>query len=432
MSPAPRPLPGWPFHAVFLGYPIWWLLGVGPVAVFGCGVCALVLMVSRRAIVLPRLWWWWSAFLAWGLASATMIDTGGRMVGFGQRWLNLIGASALLLYVHNCPVSLPRRRVLATMSVFGVWMTVGGYLGMAFPWARITTPASALLPLNLAENPYVSELLNPRFAEVQQPWGASEAFVRPSAPFPYTNAWGHAFVLLVPVVAALAVHASRRTRCLLAVGVGASLPPALATLNRGIAVGIVVIAGYLLVRRVRRVTLAGAAGTLALVALVGGVVAVSGVLDRLGERTSTSSTTQDRASLYREAFQRTLDSPLVGWGAPRPSYTLQVSVGTQGHFWYLMFSHGFVGLALFLTYIWGTALVTRRAARDLESQLLHAVVVCLGVMLLFYGVDGLHLVIALSCAMLLCRPDRPPPAWALVAVPRDGAGSREPAPVPIS
>ncbi len=413
----PAPLPAWPFRALFLGYPLWWLLGLGPFVVFGFGLCALALMLGRGRgrILLPRLWWWWLAFLSWGLASATMIDTAGRMVGFTQRWLSLIGATALLVYVYNAPHTLTRRTVLTAMSGFGVWMTIGGYLGMAFPWGRISTPMAAVLPPSLAANPYVSELLNPRFAEVQQPWGAASAFVRPSAPFPYTNAWGHAFVLLVPVVLALAVHASRRTRWVLLVLVAAALPPALATLNRGVFVGLGVGLLYVLGRRIRRASLTGVLGLALVAAAAGVVVVVSGVLDRLGERTTTSSTTRDRADLYREAFQRTLDSPLVGWGAPRPSLTKQVSVGTQGHFWYLMFSHGFVGLALFLVAVWGTALLTRRAV-DLHTVLLHTPVVVIGVMLLFYGVDALHLLVAMTCAMLLARPEPAPLTWGLLPV----------------
>jgi uncharacterized membrane protein YhaH (DUF805 family) len=284
------------------------------------------------------------------------------------------------------------------------WVALGGYLGMLFPWKRISTPALALLPQNLAGNEYVLELLSPRFAEVQHPYGADSAFVRPSAPFPYTNGWGHAFVLLVPVVAALAVRAGRRTRWLLAALVAAAVPPALATLNRGIFIGLSVSGSYMALRYARRVTVAVVLRTALGAALVGVAVLTSGALDRITERTTTSSTTQDRASLYREAFDRTLQSPVIGWGAPRPSGTLNVAVGTQGHFWYLMFSHGFVGLTFFLAFVWGLALVTRRV-RDPESTLMHAVVITVGVMLLFYGIDSLHLIVATTCGVLLLRPD---------------------------
>lgn len=414
-----RALPGWPFLALFVLYPVWWLLGITAVVLPMLGGICLFLMALRGWIRLPRMWMWWAAFLIWMAASAVMIDSAGRFVGFAQRLAALLGASLLVLYAFNARENLPRRRVLGAMAVFLGWMVIGGYLGMLLPYTRISTPAMALAPPNLAANEYVVELLSPRFAEVQHPYGATSDFVRPSAPFAYTNAWGHAFVLLLPVIGALAVRARPRTRVLLAALVALAVPPALATLNRGIFVGVAVTVAYLAGRNLRRASLVRVLqlGGAALVVGVG--VLASGALDRVGERTSTSSTTQDRAALYQESFRRTLESPWLGWGAPRPSETLDVSVGTQGHFWYLMFSHGFVGLGLFLATIWGLAFVTRRV-RDLESMLMHAVVVVIGVMLLFYGIDGVHLVIALTCGVLLMRPE-----------PRTGSISAVPFPRPI-
>ncbi len=403
-----RELPAWPYQILFLLYPLWWLLGVTAFVLPILGALCLFLMVIRGRIALPRMWLPWVAFVIWMTASGVMIDSAGRMIGFAQRLAGILGATLVVLYAFNAARSLSRRRALASKTVFLGWMTVGGYLGILLPYYRVPTPAIALAPPTLAANDYVLNLLSPRFAEVQHPFGATSDFVRPAAPFPYTNAWGHAFVLLLPVVAAFAVHSSRRTRWLLVALVAAAVPPALATLNRGIFVGLAVSVGYLALRSARRATPTrvlqlGAAGV-----AVAGVVLASGVLDRVGERTSTSSTTQDRLALYREAFQRTLESPLLGWGAPRPSLSLEVSVGTQGHFWYLMFSHGFVGLGLFLLTVWGLVAVTWRT-RDTESLLMHTVVVVIGVMLLFYGVDGVHLVIALTCGVLLLRPEEPPP-----------------------
>ncbi|MBL8929996.1 MAG: O-antigen ligase family protein [Kineosporiaceae bacterium] len=403
-----RALPAWPFAGLFVLYPVWWLLGITPVILPLLGAVCLFLMALRGSIRLPPLWWLWTGFVIWMTASAVMVDTPGRMIGFAQRLGAVIGATLLVVYVYNARERLPRRRALAAMATFGIWLVIGGYLGMLLPYERITTPAMMLTPPTLASNEYVVELLSPRFAEVQHPYGATSDFVRPSAPFPYTNAWGHTFVLLLPVVLALAVRSTRRVRLLLTVGVILAVPPALATLNRGIFVGIGVGAAYLTLRYLRRISLVRILQIALALAVLGVGVFASGALDRVTERTSTSSTTQDRASLYQEAFHRTLESPWLGWGAPRPSATLEVSVGTQGHFWYLMFSHGFVGLALYVGTVWGLGLITARYTRrlvDHESMLMHTVIVLIGVTLLFYGVDGLHLVIALSCAALVVRPE---------------------------
>jgi polysaccharide biosynthesis protein PslJ len=402
-----RALPPWPVAGVFVLYPLWWTLGVTPFVFAGAGAVCLTLMTLRGRVLLPPTWIWWASFLVWSLLSVVMIDSGGRLVGFVQRWSEMCGAGLVVLYAYNAPELATRRRLVGAMTVMIAWLTVGGWLGMLAPYGRIRTPALAILPRSIATNSYVVELLSPRFAEVQDPWGASEAFIRPAAPFPYTNGWGNTFVLVTLVMAALAVHAGRRTRWLLGLGWLAALPPAMATLNRGILVGLGCAGVYIAVRRAREVRAGDWARLAAAVGAVTVAVLASGAADRLTERTSTSTSTQDRAALYAETFTRTLASPLLGWGAPRPSRTLPVSAGTQGEVWFLMFSYGFVGLGLFVGALVALVFVTWRV-RDLESTVLHAVPVALGVMMIFYGIDGLQLTMAFCCALLLLpRPTAP-------------------------
>ncbi len=410
-------LPAWPVTSVFVFFPVLWVGGLLPFAIPVLGLVCLFLMSVRGGIRLPRLWLPWTGFVVWMLVSAVMIDTAGRFLGFAQRWTTLVGATLIALYVYNAPERLPRRRLLGAMAWFMGWIAVGGYLGLVKPYGQIETPMLRLMPRNVATNDYVKELLSPRFAEVQQPYGAEQPFVRPAAPFPYTNGWGHAFVLLLPLMVALAVSADRRMRVVAVLLVAAAVPPALATLNRGIFVGVAVAGAAMTWRNRRRIRL----GHVLLASVPLGAFAVfvlaSGALDRIGQRTSTSSTTADRASLYEEAFRRTLESPLLGYGAPRPSSSLDVSVGTQGHFWNVMFSQGFVGLALFLTTIWGLAIVTRRQP-DLPWALVQTSLVVVSVMLMFYGLEGMNLLIVLVTAALLLRGDR----TRTRSPDRDGAG----------
>lgn len=416
-------LPAWPLTWLLAGYPLVWLAGATPFVLPVVGTVCLFLLSLRGAVRLPPLWMPWLGYLLWTLCSAVTIDTAGRMLGFGQRWLSLVGATLIALYVYNAPERLTRRRVLGALRWFVLWLAVGGLLGMFQPYGRVSTPMLALMPRSIASNEYVRELLSPRFAEVQTPYGADAPFVRPSAPFPYTNGWGHAFVLLLPLMLALALAVDRRARLVIALLVAACVPVALATLNRGIFVGVAVATVVLVVRLRRLIRLGHLLAAAVPLGLVAGFAVASGALDRIGERTSTSSTTADRASIYREAFERTLDSPLLGYGAPRPSQTLDVSVGTQGHFWYVMFSHGFVGLALFLATIWGLAVVTRRTT-DLVGALMHATLVVASVMLMFYGLEGMNLLFVLvTGAVLLRGPQRRVPddeaVAALAAADRD-------------
>ncbi len=399
-----RELPAWPLTALLVFYPVIWANGLSPFALPLTGALCLALMIMRGGVHLPRLWLLWTAFLVWSTTSIVMIDTFGRLAGFLQRWSSLVGATLLAVYVYNARTSLPRAKVLQYVTIFFGWLVAGGYLGLGVPYGRISTPILQLMPASLANNAYVLDLLSPRFAEVQKPFGVQEAFVRPSAPFVYTNGWGHAYVLLLPLVVAYMLQASRRGRLVAGSLLALSVVPALATLNRGIFIGVGAAAAYLALRLARRLTLVGVLRLVTLGgALVTGVLIFgAGMLERLGERTSSGESLLTRRTLYEETFRRTLDSPWLGQGAPRPSETANVSAGTQGHVWYLMFSYGFVGLALFLLTFWGLALTTWRVG-SLQTLLVQTPLVVVNVMILFYGLDGMHLVIVLICFALLVR-----------------------------
>ena len=433
-GPASRPelgaqaLPAWPITSMFVLFPLIWLNGLSSFATQIFGAVCLFLMVVRGRIELPRTWWWWLSYLIWTLATVVMIDSGGRLIGFVVRWTGLFGACMMALYAYNARERLTRHRLVVALTWMFGWIVAGGYLGLLRPHGRIKTLALEVVPAKLQNNSYVLELLSPRFAEVQNPWGARTPFVRPSAPFPYTNGWGDAFVLLLPAVLALIIISRRRGRLMLLGLVVASIPPALATLNRGVFLGVGTVLAYLGVRYLYRVRLGHVlrAGFVLMLVLV--FVVQSGAVDRITHRTTVSSTTSDRADLYQETLERTKDSPWFGYGAPRPSQTLQVSVGTQGQVWYVMFSHGFVGLALFLGAVWGLAWSTRRV-RGLIPLLLHSVLVAVSVLLLVYGQDGFHLSIPMICGMVLmnasargARPPRGDPG------PPGGGGVPDPSP----
>ena len=142
---------------------------------------------------------------------------------------------------------------------------------------------------------------------------------------------------------------------------------------------------------------------------IGVVVAwFAGVFEQISARTSASSTTQDRMALYRETFRRTLQSPLFGWGAPRPSETLQVSVGTQGHIWNLMFSYGFLALGFFAVFIWWTVWRSRDVPTA-EALWVHVSLLVSGCAITYYGFDGPQMAVVMVSAALLLRAVSPPP-----------------------
>src|SRR5690606_35735061 len=156
-------------------------------------------------------------------------------------------------------------------------LVVLGTLGTIFPDVRITTPLAQVLPGSLLSNELVRELVQPRLAEVQEPWGVEEPFVRPAAPFPYTNSWGMAYAMLTPMMVLVWTKlSSRALRVLLAIGLAGSLYPAVQTSNRGMLIALGVFTVYIGVRHM----LAGN-GKVGLV-VFGALGAVAGVLAATG------------------------------------------------------------------------------------------------------------------------------------------------------
>nr|BFE85704.1 hypothetical protein GCM10020093_083050 [Planobispora longispora] len=98
----------------------------------------------------------------------------------------------------------------------------------------------------------------------------------------------------------------------------ASLVPAFATLNRGMLLAVAFALAYAALRYAAKGHLAGLVAMVA-AGVVGVTVAyLTGVADGITSRTSVSGSNDDRVGIYLEAFQRTLESPILGYGAPRP------------------------------------------------------------------------------------------------------------------
>lgn len=397
-------LPAWPLYALFVGFPVWWLLGVGSFVVVLLAAPMALLLAMRGQVRLPGYLWPWLVFLAFMLASAIQVDSALRMVGFALRAGNYLGATVIFVYLYNTsPERLPARRVVQALMAYWSFIVVGGYLGMLVPYGSITTPMSKILPHSVLANEYVNSLVHPPFAEVQQPYGAVTAFVRPSAPFSYTNGWGCAYALLLPVVL-LAIQQSGRgwLRRVLVSVLAASVLPAFATLNRGMFLAVAVALAYVAVRLALRGQVRVLA-TVVGVTLLGIVLAGAlGVQNQVADRTSTSGSNVTRLAIYREAFVRTTHSPVLGYGAPRPSTQIGVSVGTQGQVWGVMFSFGFFALAAFLGWFWYVAWRSR-AGRDPSSLWLHVTLVVASFTVFYYGYDGMQLTVVMVVAALLAR-----------------------------
>lgn len=418
---ATRQLPAWPVYVLFAGFPIWWLLGLGAFAVVLIAIPMFLLLVQRRNVEVPSAFWLWIGFVVWACVAALELSSGSKLVGFSVRMGNYLGSSVVFLYLYNGRDRLSNRTVLRALVLFFAVVVAGGYLGVLAPHGSLSTPVQALLPLNIRNNEYVHALVHPAFAEVQHPYGSPRTFYRPSAPFPYTNSWGCNVALLVPlVVAAIMTFRRRAWRLVMAALLAAACVPAFATLNRGMFLALGIVLAYASLRLALRGRL------LPLSMVVGGVsvglaVAVSaGVLARLQERLHYSRTNLGRQTIYREAFDGAMNSPIFGHGAPQASTTVDVSIGTQGQVWNVMFSYGFVALAFFLGFFL-LAVLQSWKARGQADLWVHATLFVTFVTFFFYGYDGIQLTVGMTAAALALRARRVEPAAAAQDQTRDAA-----------
>ncbi len=398
-------LPAWPVLALLWGFPVFWLLGATVIAGIALTVVMLSYLAHYRATRLVPGAYAFTAFVVWVVPCAVMIDSTERMLGYAYRFSILVIVGTAFIYTLSAGSRLTRRAIVNGLTAVWLFTVVGGILGLLFPETRLTTPIGLLLPDTLTGNDYVRDLFFPPFAEVQQPYGSPVEFVRPSAPFPYANSWGVAIVLLTPVAVACFLQArSRLPRVVVAVGLVAMIAPALSTSNRGMFAGLVLAAVYVVVRLTIR-DRAAPVLAIAVLGVVGATVLVAnGLLNQIQTRQHYGDSSGTRWSLYRETFERSVQSPLLGYGAPRPSASEPlISAGTQGYVWMLMFSFGFVGLAFFLTFLWGTTLRTWRAPGDVDL-VLHSVLVVASVIIAIYGLDIMQMLsIMLAAAVLLRR-----------------------------
>ncbi|MDW4573604.1 O-antigen ligase domain-containing protein [Microbacterium sp. M3] len=400
-DPDSRALPAWPVLVLLWGYPVFWALGLLPFAVVLMAIPMIAFLTFRRRLgfvpgVLP-----WIGFAVWMIPASLMADNLGRMLGTGIRFSQFLALATTMIYIVNARRTLTPRRIMDGLTFIWVFVIVGGYLGMLFPEERLTYTVGILLPDFFTSNDYVNDLVFPPLAEIQTPWGGQEPFERPSAPFAYTNGWGAAIAVLTPIAVGTALaHRSARAMWFLVAGLVAIIPPAVATSNRGLFLGLAGAIAYIMLRLILRgkwmallwVAILSVAGAL--------ILTMSGFLDEIIARQEAADTTTGRGNLYAETFERTLGSPILGYGAPRPSYWSEISIGTQGAIWNAMFCFGFVGLALFALMLLNGALRTIDAP-NLSALWLHASVVVACGLSVFYGLDRQLVFVGIALAMML-------------------------------
>jgi O-antigen ligase len=397
---------GWAVAAMIAGYPVWWLLGLGGFIWLILAAPMAAWLVAQRRLSLPRGFPIYVVFLCFVLASVVQVDSGDRLAGYVLRLTWYLAAAILWLYLANTESKISTRRLVSMIVILWLATVVGGWLGLLLPHTEFASPLTRVLPENVANNELVHSMITPGFAEVQHSYTGTLA--RPKAPYFYTNGWGSAMALLTPfAIGALSVPGIRPSRRVIQFGLAASAIPIVLSLNRGLWVLLTVGVLYTVLRRSRHGRSKGLLYIVLGLVVVGVLVMATPlgdpVRDQLGSRTADSN--ERRTILYEETISRTMESPFLGQGAPRPSEETAQSVGTHGQIWMVMFSHGFIAAGLWLMMFGILVWRTRDPSTNL-GMAVH-VVLLLGMLeMLFYGQIPHQLFIVVMAVSIAYREAR--------------------------
>ncbi|MFT4109068.1 O-antigen ligase family protein [Propionicimonas sp.] len=344
-------LPAWPLAAVYFGFPVWWFLGIVDFIYIPIACIMAVYLIQRRAIFTPPRFGVWLLFLVWVGCSVIGLTAAIQFVGFGYRFANLLAYTVIFLYTFNARKSLNDRTVTGMLTWWWLLIVVGGYIAMAFPTGVFRTPMSYLVPDSLLSNDWV-HLMVVRPLNQYNPDSYFKLDPRPSAPFIYTNQWGNAYSLLLPMVIAYLAQIRRdnsRRFWLLLLAIPVSFVPALYTTNRGMFLAVGIAALYVALRLAARRDIRGLLA-IAATSVVGLIVfQLLPIQDRLQTRSEATSLV-DRAWLYLQSLDAIKDSVLFGYGRTFMADGAVDPVGTQGEFWIVLVSHGVGAVVLFLAW----------------------------------------------------------------------------------
>lgn len=409
-------LPSWPLTLAFAGFPLWWLLGVVDFIWIPTACVMAAYLIKRGDVGVPRRFGVWLLFLAWAACAVIGLSGGLQLVRFGYGIASYLACTIVFVYVYNARAALTDRFVTGVLTIWWLIIVAGGYLAILFPNGAFHTPLSHLLPGGLIENEWVQKMVV-RPLNQYDPDSYFQLDPRPSAPFIYTNQWGSAYSLLVPLVLAYLVQVRRTRRFwLLALALVASFVPAILTTNRGMLIGLgiagVSVAIRLALRRDPRGIIA-----LALITVIGiSVFRFMPTTDRLQARAESPSLA-DRGWLYLQSIDAVRDSPLFGYGRTLTVPGAVDPVGTQGEFWIVLVSYGAIAALLFLAWFAFAFLSTMRWS-DATSLAANTVLLVALAEFFFYGATPHGVIVIMVAAALAMHrrfapvPPAPPPGRA--------------------
>jgi hypothetical protein len=368
--------PGWPLTALYLWFPLWWVVGLSHFIFLIMAIVMAAELMRRRPVYVPTSWGLWLMFLIvvcvgggllWVNPPGTIPTAGlGKLEPYGYRLVWYFAITIVAMYVLNvAEKDLPNEKISRLLGWMFVYTMFGGIMGLVVP--NLDFPSLAELVLPISKTSFLYNLIHPSVVSASDFLGYSQP--RPTAPFAYANAWGNNLGLFMPFFVAtwLAKGAGWR-RPVGALLLAIALIPIAYSLNRGLWIGL--IAALLLVSA--KMAAMGKTrvlyATIGLLA-VGAVVFVSSPLyDTVTLRVETPQSNDRRATVASEVISKTAElSPFLGYGDTRAVTGSFSSIaggetpdchqcaapplGTQGFMWRLIFTTGLIGTVLFLGFM---------------------------------------------------------------------------------
>lgn len=364
--------PGWPLIVSFAGIPLWWVLGLIQVVFVLMAVPMIVYLARSRMVRTPRGLGIWLLFLVWLLggiftmqvaAPSTIANQSlGRYVVFGYRGLWYVIGTIALLYVLNTKSFLSTQRICQALGWMFVALVAGGLLGVLVPTLEFPSALEIILPNVISSNGFVSSLIHPQVAQIQDFLGYIEP--RPSAPFAFSNEWGLNLAVTLPFFVVSWWRRGGVYRWAMPVVLAMATIPIISSLNRGLWLALVVIVLYLAVRSAVAGRLSVLIGLVIAVCIAGLLIATSPLGGLLQDRINTPHSNEGRTNLSLLSVQSALEgSPVIGFGSTRDVEGNFNSIaggasdrcprcsppplGTQGQLWLVLFGAGAVGLILY-------------------------------------------------------------------------------------
>jgi hypothetical protein len=364
--------PGWPLSVLYLGFPLWWALGLSHFVFILAAIPMGVHLLKRGRVLAPRGFALWLLFLVWVLAGVFVlwVDAPGtapeegptRMIGFTYRVAWYFACTTVMLYVANFSErELPAKRLARLLGYMFVVTAVSGLLGILLPAFEMTSLLERILP-GAIKSGFIGTLIHPAISEHTNFLGVD--LVRPSGVFGFANAWGNNLAMFLPFfIWSWMGSGARWRRPLSVVVLVIAVIPAVYSVNRGLWVGLGMAGLYFAVR----LALSGRVWVLQAVMAVSVVVAAifvsSPLYDTVVLRIETPHSNERRLNVTETVVELTANgSPVMGYGSTR---TLEGSfssiaaagtpkcpncaappLGTQGFMLRLILTTGFVGMAL--------------------------------------------------------------------------------------